>query len=122
MSNATVSKSVLVYRRRRAEFIAERGDACENCGSSDRLEIDHIERANKTMPATDAFQRRKEIRVAELAKCQVLCSRCHRDKTVREQTGPDHGTQNTYVRGCRCSACKAAHAELARSYRANRNS
>lgn len=71
--------------RRRAQWITENGP-CRKCGSSDRLEVDHIDRMAKTlMPARLwSLAPNNPLRVAELAKCQVLCHACHLAKTTDE--------------------------------------
>ena len=70
---------------RRKLFIESRGSKCITCGSSDKLEVDHIDREQKVYNPRDIWSRRKEVRDAELAKCQVLCSPCHIKKTQLER-------------------------------------
>lgn len=80
------------YRRnlhstRREAFFS--GRSCAFCGSTENLELDHIDPTTK-----DPYLRRKsnhfiwrwseERRNAELAKCQVLCHPCHVEKSRRE--------------------------------------
>lgn len=62
---------------RRAEFFT--GKACVQCDSTDRLELDHIDRQVKVSHNIWSWSR--ERREAEIAKCQVLCHDCHREKT-----------------------------------------
>lgn len=115
-----VAKSTLLYRRRRATFIASRGGACETCGSVEDLEIDHVDPELKLMSPGAALMSRAEIREPELAKCQILCSDCHATKTREhiQRTAPiRHGTNRGYQRGCKCSRCLAAHAAMNARYR-----
>src|SRR6476620_8738222 len=72
-------------RRRRAAWIAANGP-CAQCGSTDRLEVDHRNPAEKEIPtrALWGMSPRNPKRIAELAKCQVLCHDCHKQKTTRE--------------------------------------
>lgn len=63
--------------KRRAEFLE--GKTCVKCGSSDYLEVDHIDPMTKV--GTQFWSWRAERRLAELAKCQVLCRGCHRQKS-----------------------------------------
>lgn len=109
-------------RRRRDDWIASRGGVCEKCGSSDRLEVDHIDPKTKLMNPREVWNRRDEVRLAELAKCQVLCHECHKAKSLAERPRADHG--NTYyVRyRCRCDICRADHAAQSRAWRARRAS
>lgn len=62
-------------KRRRQEFIKSQGGICRACGRTDRLEIDHIDPATKL--SHRVFSWATDRREAELAKCQVLCKRCH---------------------------------------------
>lgn len=72
---------VEVVAPRRSKWFEENGP-CKNCGSWDRLELDHIDRDTKVHHAiwTWSEQRRTE----ELAKCQPLCYSCHKKKSVQE--------------------------------------
>lgn len=108
--------------KRRREWIASKGGACESCGSPDRLEVDHIDRATKTMPAAGIWSRRADVRAAELALCQVLCHDCHKAKTASEFTVVySHGDYGMYnKRGCRCEPCRATNTLRVREQRASR--
>jgi 5-methylcytosine-specific restriction endonuclease McrA len=91
--------------QRRAEFFD--GKFCVKCGSAESLELDHIDPEEKIHHAIWSWS--AERREAELAKCQVLCNTCHKEKTRAwyiETVG--HGL-NLYKRhGCRCDICKYA--------------
>lgn len=99
----------------RAEFVASRGGICAKCGSSEQIEIDHIDPKTKEYKIATIWSRKKEIREYELAKCQLLCNSCHKEKSAREATKDlQHGTLNMYkARHCRCQPCKDANAERA---------
>lgn len=103
--------------RRRLAWINANGP-CAQCGSADRLEVDHIDPALKEMQPRNIWSRRKEVQERELAKCQVLCKRCHFAKTFEGLGG--HGTASRYEKGCRCSSCRAAHAAKNKAWRARR--
>ena len=93
---------------RRSAFFA--GKACVKCGSTERLELDHILREGKTTHKIWSFSLTK--REAELAKCQVLCYVCYKEKTKAEWTAKRKcGTRTMYAWGCRCEACRAAEAQ-----------
>lgn len=96
--------------RRRRDWIAANGP-CKKCGSSERLQVDHIVPANKGMEVAAIWSRCKAAREAELAKCQVLCFKCHTNKTNGEAYRPRvHGTVAMYKRGkCRCAQCREAN-------------
>lgn len=90
---------------------------CAKCGSLEDLEVDHVDEAGKVSHRVWSWSR--ERREAELAKCQVLCSRCHREKSASAQRKPlVHGTLNAYKKKrCRCAQCTAAASAYARTLR-----
>jgi 5-methylcytosine-specific restriction endonuclease McrA len=100
--------------KRRAEAIVILGGQCAECGSTEELEIDHIDPTTKTRGLDiRSTQVRRELWLAELAKCQLLCGPHHHTKTAREQSAQraQHGTAWRYERkGCRCDICKDAQA------------
>jgi hypothetical protein len=99
---------------RRAQWIAERGGSCVQCGSTDRIEIDHIDPSQKSYNPTSAWSLVEGYK--ELNKCQILCHACHRIKTHGDHRN-EHGTKAGYVRnGCRCPDCRSWNAaRVARS-------
>jgi hypothetical protein len=104
----------------RAEWVASKGGVCVKCGSSDRIEIDHIDPALKEYKIATIWSRRKEIREYELAKCQLLCYDCHKEKTLGYAIKDmKHGTLSMYQsRKCRCVECRAANARRCAQQRA----
>lgn len=93
-------------RSRREAWLRANGP-CRQCGSSDRLEVDHIDPAQKVHHAVWSWTEAR--RAVELAKCQVLCCMCHRAKTGAQFRKPlVHGTANGYRKhDCRCELCRA---------------
>jgi 5-methylcytosine-specific restriction endonuclease McrA len=91
-------------RNRRLDWIKENGP-CKHCGSWDNLEVDHIDRSKKKWDGNRIWCRKKELRDAELANCQVLCKSCHLKKTKEENKQMGHGTPVKYDT-CKCSVCK----------------
>ena len=76
--------------KRRSDFFA--GKVCARCGSAENLELDHIDRTTKVSHAIWSWSEAR--RQAELAKCQVLCAECHKDKTQADQgTRPRQGSR-----------------------------
>jgi hypothetical protein len=71
-------------RRRIAEARAAwfAGKACAICGSTIRLELDHVDPAVKVSHRVWSWS--PERRTAELAKCRALCHDCHRRKSAGE--------------------------------------
>ena len=94
--------------RIRAEWLKEHGP-CTDCGSEERLEVDHSDRALKVSHKVWSWS--KERREKELEKCVVRCFSCHRTKTRLEIHGErEHGTLPMYERGgCRCDLCRGAN-------------
>lgn len=106
--------------RRRAEWVEANGP-CAICGSGADLEVDHIDPSQKEAKISTLWSWDAERRYAELAKCQVLCRLCHRDKTDSELRAAGElacGTHTGYAHfGCRCSECKSAHRDYNRARR-----
>lgn len=92
---------------RRAEWLAANGP-CVFCGSSERLEVDHIDPATKTSHNVWSWSR--ERREEELAKCRVLCYDCHKKVTSEQRRAKTkHGTYGRYrYHECRCVLCVEA--------------
>ena len=75
------------YRKNaRIKCIEYLGGKCVKCGTTKRLEFDHIDRTTKKYTiaprVTNNFDNLKE----ELNKCQLLCAFCHLNKTESEWT------------------------------------
>ncbi len=105
--------------RRRQSYFHDK--QCAVCGSKERLELDHIDRSQKS--SHRIWSLAKEKRDAEIAKCQVLCHDCHWKKTYKDMNygNPTHGKSSTYKEyKCRCQPCCDAFRELGRRYRAKR--
>jgi len=76
-------------RRKRAAWAIEHlGGKCVACGSTEKLELDHIERHTKEfMPVRRCGDVSLERFKAEVAKCQLLCNLCHIKKGQHEVRG-----------------------------------
>lgn len=88
---------------RRREWLGRNGP-CKKCGSDQDLEVDHIDPKTKINHKVWTWKESK--RNLELAKCQVLCWECHKDKTINEQKTNKHGLRMYEKWNCRCSICK----------------
>lgn len=69
----------------RHDWFTENGP-CKKCGSLENLEVDHIEADQKVGHTVWSWTPMR--RALELAKCQVLCRRCHRQKTALSRERP----------------------------------
>lgn len=105
------------YLAGRRTLWLEANGPCVECGGSEGLELDHKDPNEKTDHRIWSWT--KERRDAELAKCQVLCKKCHREKTNAMLTKPlVHGTSNAYnQKACRCDECRAWNAARNRRLR-----
>lgn len=109
--------------RRRAQWFE--GRVCVDCGSIERLELDHIDPMTKASHNIWSWSWK---RIAEeTAKCQVLCRACHEIKSAEElwiirEIGPYiHGQYSCYTSGgCRCEKCRRAQRDYSRMYRARK--
>jgi len=65
------------------------GGKCVRCGSTDDLQVDHIEPSTKDLSlrakhSATFWSWSWERVLAELAKCQLLCRPCHQAKSAGE--------------------------------------
>lgn len=111
------------YHERRAYAYEKLGGKCVWCGATERLELDHINKQDKSFNITQFWSISKEKFDEELAKCQLLCHDCHVAKSFLDEDwgkgyGPtDHGSSSMYKLGCRCDECKKAYNKVSREYR-----
>lgn len=91
---------------RRARWLNDNGP-CQKCGSTDRLEVDHVDPEQKI--SHNVWSWSVERREEELKKCQVLCNSCHKEKSREEQRTAKHGSAGMYAapNRCRCPLCRA---------------
>lgn len=110
------------YYRLRARAFELLGGVCVVCGTTERLETDHIDRSTKSFDVSTMMLRLPWSDIeAELAKCQLLCHQHHLDKTTSENTTRAHGTITMYQHGhCRCDPCRAAQRDYMRDYNRHR--
>lgn len=77
-------------RSRRDRGISVLGGACARCGSTDDLEVDHVDPASKDPRLRSAtgtgtlWSWSWERVLAELKKCQLLCRKHHLEKTASQ--------------------------------------
>lgn len=106
------------YHNRRNKAIALLGNKCTDCGSTENIEIDHVNPEDKEFSLSKRWGQAWEKIRAELAKCQLLCVTCHAHKTKTYIVNKrHHGTTTMYRHGCRCSACSACAVRYNREYK-----
>lgn len=88
------------YHERRAAALETLGGKCSVCGTTEDLEIDHIDADDKEIPLNKMWSVSKERFFRELVKCQALCKTHHDEKSrgdisrkatrrwARERQGP----------------------------------
>ena len=108
------------YHKRRAEAVQLLGGKCVVCGTTEGLEIDHVDRSLKTMNVARMAWVSKERFLKELENCQLLCKPHHIDKTREEQSVP-HGGGKAGKKNCPCDPCTVKRREYARGYKATRS-
>ena len=78
---------------------------CVKCGAAEDLHVDHVDPETKVTHKVWSWSETR--REQELAKCQVLCAECHREKTREwHRSRTLHGTyamRNTWK--CTCEEC-----------------
>lgn len=104
------------WEQRRASAIEHLGGKCAVCGSTNRLEFDHIDPATKLMSIAKASSRSEAFFWAEVEKCQLLCNRHHKAKTRSERQVP-HGGGESGRKGCKCARCRSRKRQYMRLYR-----
>lgn len=108
-------------RARKVSFVEKLGGVCSHCGTTERLEFDHIDRNTKLFDIATHLDSSTQTLLSELKKCQLLCKSCHATKSQAERgndTSHRHGLLSTYVNlGCRCSDCKNANRVYMNNYR-----
>ena len=113
----TRKRALAKVKKRRTDWLDANGP-CVSCGSSERLEVDHIDPATKEDHRIWSWS--EERRATELEKCQVLCHDCHEAKTASDRRAEmQHGTESMY-RHCKCTPCVDARNEYRRGQRARR--
>lgn len=107
----------LRYARFHAVAVTSLGGKCGKCGATRGLQFDHIDRSTKVQAIAKMWSWAKAKVDKELAKCQLLCERCHRAKTSADLPPLAHGTPGMYERRkCRCEICRVFYAAYRKSF------
>lgn len=97
------------YYQRKEQFKTILGGKCVHCGTTEKLEFDHIDKNQKSFCITDKMSFSKELLLEELKKCQLLCHTCHLIKNKTDNGEAKHGSISMYRHHkCRCEYCKKA--------------
>lgn len=90
---------------RKSDYLKDK--FCVECESKNNLEIDHIDPEQKVSHRIWSWTEAR--RLAELAKCQILCKTCHNDKTQKyREENMKHGISMYRSKKCRCEICREA--------------
>lgn len=124
-SNEYMNKYMIErHKKRKQEFVNKLGGKCVKCGSVENLQFDHIDPKTKSFTICDSLSISKEKLEKELEKCQLLCSNCHENKTLKDlgqvSAKTTHGTVSSY-RYCKCRLCKDAWNIVNKKYRSKKN-
>jgi 5-methylcytosine-specific restriction endonuclease McrA len=97
-----------IAARRQAWF--DENGPCVKCGSTNNLEADHIDPKTKLYfpRVLWSMSDKNPKKISELAKLQVLCEDCHREKSNAGLATSQHGRTMYENYGCRCDICKEA--------------
>jgi|SRR6185295_8891772 len=125
MSVSSKRLEYLANRRafHRAFILNALGNKCAKCESTTaRLEIDHIDRATKTVAINNLLTHSLAKIKLEIIKCQLLCEQCHRRKNSVEQLTfkCKRGHNKVPYKYCkRCDADNRARRRRERSFPSN---
>ena len=109
VNKKTQSEYQRQWRQKRRLYWIGKNGPCKVCGGSEDLEVDHVNPCDKSMNPSQIWSMCEGKRTEELSKCQVLCKKCHRKKTLNEMKKTKHGKLWMYQKyGCRCSLCRDA--------------
>ena len=91
--NAASRKIHKKNRDERRKILIERlGGKCVKCGTTENLQFDHIDpntKKDRTYCVSTMLGSSMERVTAEADKCQLLCSKCHLEKTYTEECWKD---------------------------------
>jgi 5-methylcytosine-specific restriction endonuclease McrA len=109
----------LKERRKAAKVLL--GSKCIMCGTSERLDFDHINPDFKEIEISGAIAKHWawDQLVIELKKCQLLCRSCHIKKTTKDYKNKAHcGTYWMYRKyKCRCAQCNVANSAMLKHWK-----
>ena len=111
------------YKKRIAVAKDSLGGKCALCGSIENLEFDHIDPSTKIDCVTSMHSFSQKRFEAEIDKCQLLCSLCHKEKNLMDlnvvSAKTTHGTISSY-RYCKCDLCRKAKSLYNKEYKSRK--
>lgn len=110
------------YHKRRQDAIKMLGGKCVKCGDKNNLQLDHIDRSKKTFRMADINSVSDKALQEELKNIQLLCPKCHKEKTFESidygGNKSQHGSYWMYRKyGCRCDKCTKAYKDKLKEWR-----
>jgi 5-methylcytosine-specific restriction endonuclease McrA len=90
------------YHQRRAEAVKILGGCCASCGAIEEdMVFDHVNWRDKAFPISKLWSVSRAKFLAELAKCQLLCRSCDKEKTRKDlhEIRMETGWSNQYGSG-----------------------
>lgn len=113
-----LSKRTERKNERKALLKSLLGGSCVSCGATSNLEFDHVIPEDKSfIIAGNSIELGLERILPELQKCQLLCRKCHREKTNSDIAVGEHGMPSMYSnKGCRCDKCRIAWNKYTRKH------
>lgn len=103
------------YWKLKAEAHERLGGKCAECGSTEGLELDHIDPSTKTVEVSRFCSMSRVRFLEELKLCQLLCNEHHKQKSIQEQS-VEHGGGLSGKKNCPCELCKARKSEYMRNW------
>jgi hypothetical protein len=113
------------YVERKGVYIQKLGGKCVLCSSTESLEFDHLDATTKSFTFTTKIATLSIEKLdAEAKKLQLLCNKCHKEKTAanNDDGSVGHGLGTSGKRNCPCSPCKTRKAEYMKSKQEQYNS
>lgn len=105
------------YHERMDAARDEFGGKCMVCGSAEDLHFHHVDPTNKESTVAKMWSLSEARFRAELAKCVLICSTCHK---AEHRTAHPHGDVRRFWQGCTCASCCEAGRVHHRAWRAKR--
>jgi hypothetical protein len=113
------------YVERKDIYIQKLGGKCVLCSSTESLEFDHVDATTKSFTFTTKIATLSIEKLnLEAEKLQLLCNKCHKEKTATssDDGSVGHGQGSSGKRNCPCAPCKAKKAEYMKSKQKQYNS